>query len=129
PISKPLLRIRRRVQADTPDSLRLLCLGGERRGEDCSQPSDEGAAVHSISWSARSSSDSGMVIPNALAVLRLTTRSNFVGCSIGRSEGLAPLRILSTKVAARRNMSGRLTPYDNRPPASVTSRNVDTVAS
>src|SRR5262249_28374920 len=52
--------------------------------------------VYSITWSARSSSDGGMVRPRALAVLRLMTSSNFVGCSTGRSEGLAPLRILST---------------------------------
>jgi len=37
-----------------------------------------------------------MVRPSALAVLWLMTRSNFVGCSMGRSAGLAPLRILST---------------------------------
>ena len=33
-----------------------------------------------------------MVIPRALAVLRLMTSSNFVGCSTGRSAGLAPSR-------------------------------------
>ena len=38
----------------------------------------------------------GMVRPSAWAVLRLITSSNFVGCSTGRSAGLAPLRILST---------------------------------
>ena len=37
-----------------------------------------------------------MVRPRALAVLRLITSSNFIGCSIGRSTCLAPLRILST---------------------------------
>ena len=31
--------------------------------------------------------------------------SNFFGCSTGRSAGLAPLRILSTYVAARRSKS------------------------
>ena len=31
--------------------------------------------------------------------------SNFVGCSTGRSAGLAPFKILSTYVAARRNKS------------------------
>ena len=36
-----------------------------------------------------------MVRPRALAVLRLMTSSNFVGCSMGRSPALAPLRILS----------------------------------
>ena len=34
--------------------------------------------------------------PSAWALLRLITRSNTVGCSIGRSAGLAPFRILST---------------------------------
>src|SRR5207244_5652739 len=46
--------------------------------------------------SARPSSDGGIVSPSALAVLRLMTSSNLVGCSIGRSAGLAPLKILST---------------------------------
>ena len=32
----------------------------------------------------------------ALAVLRLMTSSNLVGCSMGRSPGLAPLRMRST---------------------------------
>ena len=48
------------------------------------------------------STDCGMLSPRSRAVLRLMTKSNLVGCSIGRSAGLAPLRILSTKVAARR---------------------------
>jgi hypothetical protein len=34
--------------------------------------------------------------PSALAVLRLMMSSNLVGCSTGRSLGLAPLKILST---------------------------------
>src|SRR5258706_15627026 len=38
--------------------------------------------------------------PSVFAVLRLMTSSNFVGCSTGRSAGLAPVRILSTKNAA-----------------------------
>ena len=49
-----------------------------------------------ITSSARPSSDGGIVRPSALAVLRLITSSNLVGCSTGRSAGLAPLRILST---------------------------------
>jgi len=36
------------------------------------------------------------VRPMALAVLRLMTKSNFVGCWTGRSAGLAPFKILST---------------------------------
>jgi len=46
--------------------------------------------------SARPSSEGGIVSFRALAVLRLMTSSNLVGCSTGRSAGLAPLRILST---------------------------------
>ena len=56
--------------------------------------------TYSMTRSARSRSDPGIVSPSALAVLRLITMSNFLGCSTGRSPGLAPLRILSTYVAA-----------------------------
>ena len=49
-----------------------------------------------ITSSARRSRDGGIVSPSALAVLRLMISSNFVGCSTGKSAGLAPLRILST---------------------------------
>ena len=52
-----------------------------------------------IYWSTSSAkmrSVGGNVIPSACAVLRLRTSSNFVGCSMGKSPGVAPLRILST---------------------------------
>jgi hypothetical protein len=39
---------------------------------------------------------SGIVMPSALAAMRLTTSSILVGRSIGKSSGFAPLRILST---------------------------------
>jgi len=51
---------------------------------------------HSITLSARVNSDAGIVRPSAFAVLTLITNWNFVGCSTGKSAGLAPLRILST---------------------------------
>ena len=51
---------------------------------------------HSTILSARSRSSGGTVSPIALAVFRLMTSSIVVGCSTGRSEGFAPLRILST---------------------------------
>ena len=60
------------------------------------------AAPYSITSSARARRVGGIVRPRALAVFRLMTSSNFVGCSTGRSAGLAPFRILSTKAAARR---------------------------
>ena len=51
---------------------------------------------HLITLSALASTFGGIVRPICLAVFKLITNSNFVGCSTGRSAGLAPLRILST---------------------------------
>ena len=48
---------------------------------------------YSITSSAVASSVGGTVRPNALAVFRLMTNSNLVGCTTGRSPGLSPLRI------------------------------------
>jgi hypothetical protein len=59
------------------------------------------------------------VTPSALAVLKLTINSKVVGCSIGRSAGFAPLRMRSTKNAARRDRSDRRAAYDRKPPAST----------
>src|SRR5262249_2215258 len=50
---------------------------------------------YSITSSTRARSVGSMLMPSALAVLRLMMNPNFVGCSTGRSAGLAPLRILS----------------------------------
>src|SRR6187551_341616 len=47
--------------------------------------------THSITSSASASSLSGTMRPSALAVLRLRTSSNLVGCITGRSAGLVPL--------------------------------------
>src|SRR5262245_13428067 len=49
--------------------------------------------ITSVAWKRRIGE---IVRPSASAALRLITSSNVVGCSIGRSAGLAPLRILST---------------------------------
>jgi hypothetical protein len=68
------------------------------------------AAPYSITSSARSRNNSEIVRPSALAVVRLRTSSNFVGCSIGISPGFVPRRILSTNSAARRNRSGKFGP-------------------
>ena len=65
---------------------------------------------HSITSSARASTDGGTVRPSALAVLRLMTSSNRVACSMGKSPGLSPLSILSTNTAARRYISCQRTP-------------------
>ena len=58
---------------------------------------------YSITWSARPSTDGGIVRPSVLAVWRLTTVSNVVGCWTGRSPGFAPLSILSAYTAPCRN--------------------------
>ena len=50
---------------------------------------------YSITWSARSSTDGGIVIPMARAAFRLMTSSNAMGSSTGRLAGSAPLAILS----------------------------------
>jgi hypothetical protein len=52
--------------------------------------------AHRITSSAWKRIAGGKVNPRALAVLRLRTSSNFMGCSTGSSAGLAPFRILST---------------------------------
>ena len=52
--------------------------------------------VHSITSSARASSDGGMSRPSDFAVLRLITSSNLVGASTGRSAGFAPRSMRST---------------------------------
>ena len=52
--------------------------------------------LHSTIQSARTRSSRGMVMPRAFAVFRLIARSNAIGCSTGKSAGLAPRRILST---------------------------------
>jgi hypothetical protein len=53
-------------------------------------------SLYSITSSAAKRMPFGMMTPSALAVLRLTTSSNLVGCSIGSSAGFAPFRIRAT---------------------------------
>ncbi len=74
----------------------LLRAQGARRRHRAAQQEHQLAAPHSMTSSARARIDCGTVRPSALAVLRLTTSSNVVGCSTGRSAGLAPLRIFPT---------------------------------
>src|SRR5262245_48501611 len=101
-----------RVQEPDHRHRRLLRARRERpRDRHAAEQRDELAPPdHSITWSARSRNDSGMVKPSAFAVVRLMTRSNLVGCSTGMSPGFAPRRILSTMSAVRRNKSVKLGP-------------------
>src|ERR1700732_3255244 len=52
--------------------------------------------LYSITLSARAITVGGTMRPSSLARLTLMVSSKVVGCCIGRSAGLAPLRILST---------------------------------
>src|SRR5262249_9208754 len=73
---------------------RLLRVRRERPcGCRATEERDELASPHSITSSARPSNTSGIVKPSALAVLRLMTNSNFVGCCTGRSAAFSPLRM------------------------------------
>jgi hypothetical protein len=60
---------------------------------------------HSMTSSARTRIDCGIVRPSALAVFELMTSLNVVGYWIGRSAGAAPFRILSTYSARSRHMA------------------------
>jgi hypothetical protein len=65
---------------------------------------------YSITSLARNKVASGIARPIFLAVFRFKISSNFVGCSIGKSEGLAPLANLPTYPAARANKPVTLAP-------------------
>jgi len=52
-------------------------------------------ARYSITSSATAMRRSGALITNALAVLRLSTNTNLLACSIGRSAGFSPPSILA----------------------------------
>src|SRR5262245_47530181 len=56
---------------------------------------------HSITLSARARRVGEISRPSVFAILRLMISLNLVGCWAGKSAGLVPLRILSTKPAAR----------------------------
>src|SRR5262245_45595203 len=77
---------------------RLLCARRDRpsRRRAAEQRDELAAGTHSITSSARASRVGGTSRPSALAVIKLITRSNLVGCSTGRSEGFDPCKILST---------------------------------
>src|SRR5262249_4274636 len=93
----PIVRSRGQENANEARLLALLRAHRERpRGSRAADERDELAALHSITSSARSRIAVGSSSPIALAVLRLTTNSNFVACSIGKSPAFAPFRILAT---------------------------------
>src|SRR5262245_63873829 len=86
----------RQHDADAIDASGFLPLSDERPRRRAADERDEIAALHSMTSLAVICMISGTAKPIALAVLRLITRSNFVGCSMGRSPGFVPFSILST---------------------------------
>src|SRR5947209_11547730 len=97
-LAKPLPELFRCERIDRQNSdpryLRLLGDAAARpKGQREAERAKEIASPHSMTSSARASSDGGTVSPSALAVLRLITSSNLVGCCTGKSAGLSPLRM------------------------------------
>ena len=107
---KPSFTDDSRLQGALPPTVLSICdKGSTRKG------------TYSITASARESRVGEIVRPSALAAFRLITSSNLAGRSIGSSPGRAPLRILSTYVAARRIGSAIFGPYVSSNPSLVHS--------
>jgi hypothetical protein len=101
PLPEPAQTIRvqiRRCVAEEPNHRhrRLLRPRRERPHGRAAEQRDELAAFHSITSSARASTDEGISMPSAFAVLRLMTNSYLVGACTGRSAGFSPFRMRST---------------------------------
>src|SRR5262249_42750016 len=104
-----------RPGVEDPDHRHRLGLPRARRSRPCrgrsAEQRDELASLHhSITSSATNRMSRLIVSPTSLAAFTLMTSSNLVGRSTGKSAGFAPLSILSTYVAVRRNRSSRFAP-------------------
>src|SRR5262249_17047339 len=89
----------REGRAEKPESHNFAGLLRARRERPrCSRADerDELASPHSITSSATTRRSRAISRLSNLAVLRLMTNSYLVGCSMGRSAGLAPFKILPT---------------------------------
>src|SRR6516165_11416585 len=89
-------RVYRRVRHQNSDPAHPLALLRARREgprRRAAEQRDEVPPPHSITSSARCCKNHGTSSPSAFAVLRFMTRSNLVGCTTGKSPGLAPLSI------------------------------------
>src|SRR5258708_10854037 len=84
---------RRTVEKSDHRHSRLLRPRRQRPSGRAAEKRDERAALHSITSSARAESARGTSSPSALAVFRLSTNSNLVDWTIGRSAGFSPFQI------------------------------------
>src|SRR6516162_401043 len=98
----PMARLSERIvgsrvseHTDAPHPLLLRARRQRPRGRGAAEQRDEIATFHSSNPSARASTVSGTVRPSVLAVFRLTTSSNLVGCCTGKSDGFSPRKIRS----------------------------------
>src|SRR6516162_2155349 len=120
-------------EADIAEARELVRFGQETRASQqlaaCSiSSSAQNRKIglgHSRSASARAKNASGILRSIFFALFRLTASSNFVGCSMGKSFGSPPCKILCTNLALRRSKAGPSAPYDIRPPASTKARVVE----
>src|SRR5439155_26344067 len=87
-----------RVQADAAG--RQHRAANERRAVREVLQEERRTQVHSITRSARSRIDCGMLTPSARAAAMLIVRPIFRICSIGMLPASVPFRILSTKTAS-----------------------------
>src|SRR5262245_40465384 len=113
PTEQCLLKVRVGGGGEITQTRRPRSLLRARRKRPCRRTTEqryELAAFHSITSSARASTFGGISRPRIFAAVRLITSSNFVGNSSGTSPGLTPFKILSTKVAARRQLARRSIP-------------------
>src|SRR4029077_20695498 len=86
-----------RCGGEEPDHRRRLLRAHHYRPRSRAAKSrDERAPFHSITSSARASSDGGTMRPSIFAVLRLIVSTYFVGACTGKSAGLSPFRMRST---------------------------------
>ena len=93
--AEPLVsyRINRQFSGWNLPPLMIRAFGAHGQDRDIGSAAN---TAYSITSSASTSRPCGIVRPSPLAVLRLMTRSNLVGCSTGISPGFVPRNILST---------------------------------
>src|SRR5262249_4204514 len=102
--------IGRRYDADAQHPGFSLGQARERPCRRAAEQRDELAPLHSITSSARASSDGGTSRPSVLAVCRLMTSSNLVGSWTGIWAGFSPLRMRPTSTPVWRYWSIRSDP-------------------
>jgi hypothetical protein len=84
-------------------------------------------AAYSMTSSARTSSEVGILSPSVFAAFKLRTISIFVDCCTGRSDGFSPKRIRPAYTPWSRCASVTLAPKLSRPPAAGHSRHEQSV--